>query len=132
MALRGYASTTARPITPLSSLILTATMSKRSARAEPKAIMASIVREVRIDARPERVWDALRDVGALRLGSDSNPRPRQFRDGAHGRGPSARKIPAMLFCLRLALILAARTVFISGVLAGWAVKQVVPLWLGKR
>src|SRR5690348_15408258 len=27
--------------------------------------MASIVREVRINAQPERVWDALRDVGAL-------------------------------------------------------------------
>ena len=27
--------------------------------------MASIRKEIRVDARPERVWDALRDVGAL-------------------------------------------------------------------
>jgi len=27
--------------------------------------MASIRREVRIDARPETAWDALRDIGAL-------------------------------------------------------------------
>jgi hypothetical protein len=47
-------------------------------------------------------------------------------------GPSARKIPAMLFYLCLALILAACTVFIGGVLAAWAVKQVLSLWLGKR
>lgn len=40
-------------------------MSKPSAKAKLEAIMASIIREVRIDARPEHVCDALRDVGAL-------------------------------------------------------------------
>lgn len=27
--------------------------------------MASIRKEIHVDARPEKIWDALRDVGAL-------------------------------------------------------------------
>src|SRR5262245_45911097 len=34
-------------------------------RAEDRTTMASIHREIVIDARPEAVWDALRDVGAV-------------------------------------------------------------------
>src|SRR5574339_98980 len=58
------APTTARTTTARSSSTPTATTSKRSASSR-RTNMASIRREIRIDAPAAKVWDAVRDIGCI-------------------------------------------------------------------
>src|SRR5947209_17407873 len=57
---------TERPTTQPFSLIPMGTMSRRSAsRKNEEIIVASIHKEMHVDAAPDHVWAAFRDIGAI-------------------------------------------------------------------